>query len=338
MAVHSRAGVVRLGFDVGGTKVALALGDGHGRVLGHARLPFPASGSPRRDVDCMLEAARALLESRGLGFGDVEAVGISAPGPLDATGGRILAPPNLPGWRDVPLAEWFGAAIAAPVALENDADAAALAEWHEGAARGTEHAVYLTMSTGVGGGLILGGRLHRGRLGAGEVGHAPVEWEGEPCACGRRGCLEAYVGGAAWARHLRERAPAAGRVAELAGGRDAITPEHLVAAAREGDAFACAELERWNGYLARGIVWLEMVLSPEVVVLGTIARAAGEALCFVPLRGLVAEHVGPRAAGLRIVAAELGDDLPDRAALGVAEIAANRASGTGRAGGPSSGG
>ena len=333
MGVRLDVETVRLGFDVGGTKVALALGDAGGRVLAHARLPFPASGSPRRDMDRMLGAARALLESRALGFDDVTAVGVSAPGPLDATRGRILAPPNLPGWRDVPLAEWFGAAIGAPVALENDADAAVLAEWHHGAARGFEHIVYLTMSTGVGAGLILGGRLHRGRLGAGEIGHAPVEWEGEPCACGRRGCLEAYAGGAAWARHLRERAHDEGRVVELAGRRDAITAEHLVAAAREGDAFACAELERWNGYLARGIVWLEMVLSPELVVLGTIPRAAGEALCLEPLRRLVAKHVGPRAAGLRIVAAELGDDLPDRAALTVAEIAASRATGARFSGG-----
>jgi len=316
-----------LGIDVGGTKVALAVGDGRGRVLGHARLPFPASGSPRRDVDRMLDAARGLLGGRALGFDDVAAVGISAPGPLDAARGRILDPPNLPGWRDVPLAEWFGRALAAPVAVENDADAASLAEWREGAARGTQHAVYLTMSTGVGAGLILGGRLHRGRLGAGEIGHAPVEWEGEACACGGRGCLEAYVGGAAWARRLRERAPAEGRVARLAQGREAITPEHAIAAARAGDAFACAELQRWNGYLARGIVWLEKVLAPEVVVLGTIARAAGEALCLEPLRRMVAERAGPGARGLRIVAAELGDDLPDRAALAVAELAAQRAAG-----------
>ena len=175
------------------------------------------------------------------------------------------------------------------------------------------------MSTGVGAGLILGGRLHRGRIGAGEVGHAPVEWDGEACAYGLRGCLEAYVGGAAWARRLRRLASPDGRVAALAGGREAITPVHVVAAAHEGDEFALDELRRWNGYLARGIAWLEMVLSPEVVVLGTIARAAGETLCFDPLRRLVAEHTWERTGGgARIVAAELGDDLPDRAALAVA--------------------
>jgi glucokinase len=252
----------------------------------------------------------------------VEAVGVSAPGPLEVASGHLIAPPNLPGWRDVPLRDWFGEAFEAAVAVENDADAAALAEWRHGAARGAVHAVYLTMSTGVGAGLILGGRLHRGKIGAGEIGHGPVEWDGAPCACGLRGCLEAYVGGASWAKHLRAVAPADGRVAALAGGREAITPVHLVAAAREGDAFARAEMERWLGYLARALVWVEMLLSPEVIVLGTIARAAGEDLCFAPLRRIVTEHTwahGPRA---RIVPAELGDDLADRAALAVADLAA----------------
>jgi len=316
---------LRLGLDVGGTKVALALGDAAGAILGHARIPFPATGDPRRDVARMLEAAERLLAERGVGFGELEAVGLAVPGPLDAARGRVLSPPNLPGWRDVELAERFHTATGAPVAVENDADAAALAEWRHGAARGSEHAVYLTMSTGVGGGLVLGGRLHRGALGAGEVGHAPVEWEGEACACGLRGCLEAYVGGAAWTRYLRAAAAPDGRVAALAGGSERIEPAHLLAAAREGDAFALAELARWNGYLARGLVWLAMVISPEVIVLGTIARAAGEGLCLAPLRERVARHTWPRVArGVRIVASELGDELPERAALAVADLAASR--------------
>jgi len=313
---------LRLGFDVGGTKVGLALGDGQGALVGHARIPFPATGDPRRDVDRLLEAARALLAEHDAGFEGVEAVGLALPGPLDAEAGCVLSPPNLPGWDAVPVAEWVAAAIDAPTAIENDADAAALAEWRHGAAQGARHAVFLTMSTGVGAGLVLGGRLHRGRGGAGEIGHAPIEWEGAPCACGLRGCLEAYVGGRAWSERLRRVAPHDGRVAALAGGREAITPVHLVAAAAEGDAFALDELARWNGYLARGLVWIEMILAPEVIVLGTIARAAGEALCLEPVRRLVAEHAWDRNGHARIVAGALGEALPDRAALVVADLAA----------------
>jgi len=313
---------LRLGFDVGGTKVAVALGDAAGAVLARARIPFPATGDPARDLARMIEAAEALLRERDARLEDVEAVGVSAPGPLDAARSRILSPPNLPGWKDVALVDRFAEATGAPVALENDADAAALAEWRHGAARGARHAVYLTMSTGVGGGLVLGGRLHRGAGSAGEVGHAPVEWAGEPCACGLRGCLEAYVGGAAWARHLRRVAAPDGRVAALAGGVGGIRPEHLLAAAREGDGFARSELARWNDYLTRGIVWLVMVLAPEVIVLGTIARAAGESLCLAPVREAVARHSWARPAGaVRIVASALGDELPERAALAVADLA-----------------
>lgn len=314
----------RLGLDWGGTKVALALGDAAGALVASRRMPFPATGDPRRDVDAVLQAVQALLAEAGVAREELEAVGVSAPGPLDVRSGVLLNPPNLPGWRDVPLADWFRDALGAPVALENDADAAALAEWRLGAARGSEDAVYLTMSTGVGGGLILGGRLQRGQHGAGEIGHAPIEWEGTLCACGLRGCLEAYVGGAAWTRRLRVEAAPEGRVAALAGGPGAITPEHLLAAAREGDAFATAELARWNGYLARGIVWLTMVLSPEVVVLGTIATAAGEALCLQPVREIVAEHVFPGRAP-RIVAAALGATLAEQAGLAVAALAAESA-------------
>jgi glucokinase len=176
------------------------------------------------------------------------------------------------------------------------------------------------MSTGVGGGLVLDGRIYRGVLAsAGEVGHVPVEWDGEPCACGRRGCLEAYVGGASWTRRLRALAPEGSRVVALAGSRDAVTPRHLVAAAREGDAFALAEMTRWNDYVARGIVMVVMMLAPEAVVLGTIATAAGEELAFAPIRARVAERIWPHLRpGLRILPAALGEDLPYLAGISVA--------------------
>jgi glucokinase len=178
----------------------------------------------------------------------------------------------------------------------------------------------------VGVGLILDGRLHRGHRGrASELGHAPVEWGGEPCACGQRGCLEAYVGGAAWARRLRALAPSDSRVCALAGARERVTPEHVLAAAGEGDAFALAELERFNRYLARGITTLCFAVAPQLVVLGTIAVAAGERLCFAPLRALVAEQLWPALReGLRIVPSELGERLPYYAGVCVAREGASR--------------
>jgi glucokinase len=289
-------------------------------VRARLRRPTEPSGDARSDLARIAADARRLLAEAGVASGELAAVGVSAPGPVDPARGAIVRPPNLPGWDVVPVRDLLAEALGAPVRVENDANAAALAEWRYGAGRGYQDLVYLTMSTGVGGGLVLGGRLHAGARGnAGEIGHLPVEWDGEPCACGLRGCLEAYVGGAAWTRRLRRIAPPAGRVAALAGGREFATPRHVVAAAREGDAFALAELGRFNDYLARGIVALVFVLAPQAVILGTIASAAGEALCFVPLRERVAQRVWPLLGrDLAILPSGLGDALPDHAGIAVA--------------------
>ena len=309
-----------LGIDVGGTKVALALEDEAGALRARRRMATRPSGDAEADLARIADVATELLEAEGVEPDEIERVGVSVPGPVDLEAGVVVNPPNLPGWSRAPVREVLATRLGRPVAIENDANAGALAEWHYGAGRGTRHLVYLTMSTGVGGGLVLGGRLHRGvACSAGEIGHIPIEWEGEPCACGLRGCLEAYVGGAAWARRLACVTPATSRVAELAADREHPRPEDVVNAAREGDAFARAELARWNDYLARALVTLTFVLSPEIFVLGTIARAAGESLCLQPLRARVREHLWPfLGRELRVEAAALGDDLPHRAGLAVA--------------------
>jgi glucokinase len=313
-------GAALLGIDLGGTKVELALGDAEGRPLRSRRRPTEPSGDPASDVARLAADARALLAEAGLEADDVSGVGVSVPGPFDPETGTVLRPPNLPGWDEVPLRAWLGEALGRPVHLENDANAAALAEWRFGAGKGTRHLVYLTMSTGVGGGLVLDGRLYRGvRAGAGELGHVQLEWEGDVCSCGLRGCAEAYLGGASLARRLRRVTPAESRVAALAGGREAVTARQLVAAAREGDAFALAEMARYNHYLARLVAVTAFALAPEVVVLGTIPTAAGDALCFDPVRRQVAAHTWPELARhLRIVPAALGRSLAAHAALAAA--------------------
>ncbi len=296
------------------------MGDAAGGLRAQRRRPTEPSGDPARDVARIAADAREVLAEAGVAARELAAIGLSAPGPIDPATRRVQGPPNLPGWLDVPAPDLLAEALGRPVHLENDANAAALAEWRFGAGRGARDLAYVTLSSGVGCGLVLGGRLHRGAgWNAGEVGHVPVEWEGEPCACGLRGCLEAYVGGLAWTRRLRALAPGAGRVAELAGGAHRVLPEHVVAAAREGDAFALAELGRWNGYVARGLVSLAGTVAPEVIVLGTIAAAAGEALCLEPVRRAVLAHLWPGLAReVRIVAAALGERLPYYAGLCVA--------------------
>lgn len=312
-----------LGIDIGGTKLAMAVSGADGLPVQRLRRPIALSGDWRRDLDRLQRDARTLLaEASSLGVGGLERVGVSVPGPLDRESGLLLNPPNLPGWSRVPIGAVLAEALGVDVRVENDANAAALAEWQFGAGRRyTDSLAYLTMSTGVGGGLILEGRLHRGsRGGAGEIGHLPVAFPGIPCACGLSGCLEAYVGGNAWRARLRQQTPVDSEVLARAGGRrEAIRPEHLLEAARAGDAFACEELSRWLDHLARGIVTLVMLVEPELIVLGTIAVAAGEALCFEPLRERVASRLwSHQAERLAIVPAALGAELPYRAGLAVA--------------------
>jgi len=309
-----------LGIDLGGTKTLMALADEEGRDCGTLRYPTEPSGDSERDLGRMVDHARQLIEREGLQQGALRKIGVSAPGPLDPGTGIVLGAPNLPGWNNVPMQARLEEALGVPTRLDNDANAAALAEWRFGAGKGTRNMAYLTMSTGVGGGLILNGKPYRGEgCLAGELGHVPVEWNGRPCNCGQRGCLEAYIGGAAWQKVLREVTPDTSRVAELAGGREQVRPEHLVQAAKEGDAFALAEMAQFNDYLARAIVGLTFTLALQRVVLGTIAIAAGDALCFDPVRAQVSQNVWPHfAKNLEIVPASLGPDLARLAGICVA--------------------
>ena len=310
-----------LGIDIGGTKLAVSIGDHSGTPIAHIRRPIALSGSWATDLECLIEDVRQLWrQTTEASRGPLLAIGVSVPGPTDLERGVVLNPPNLPGWTEVPIGRVLSEAFDVEVKLENDANAAALAEWHFGAGRGARDLAYLTMSTGIGAGLILNGRLHRGAFGsAGEVGHAAIEHPGIQCACGLSGCLEAYCGGNAWQARLRERTPANSDVLARAGQRSAIRPEHLVEAARAGDAFALEEFAQWLDYLSRGLAQLVMTLEPERIVLGTIAVAAGEELCFAPLRDRLASALWPHQRDrIAIVPAALGDQLPLRAGLAVA--------------------
>ena len=315
-----------LGLDLGGTKTAFCAGEETGPLRARDTQPTQSTGDAEADLAELIARAQrfwqaAQAETEGAApKGAVaapgappSAIGLSVPGPIDARRGLLLNPPNLPGWRDVPMVSAFEAAFSCPVRLENDANAAALAEWRFGAGQGTQDMLYLTMSTGIGSGLVLGGRLHRGAAGdAGEAGHAPIHPGGRLCACGLRGCLEAYCGGIAWQAQLREQTPDGSQVLALAdGNRQGIRPEHLVAAAKAGDAFALTAFDEWLEHLSIGLAQLVMTLAPERIVLGTIAVAAGEALCFEPLRRKVRARIwGGLADGLEIVPAGLGGELP----------------------------
>lgn len=304
----------RLGMDVGGTKtVIVAIGD-TGDILAETRLDDWARGRWQDDVDTLAAAARAVLERASAAT--PTGVGLSVPGPLDLAAGRVIEAPNLPGWVDVPLAESMSEALGAPVVLENDANAAALAEWRFGAGQGARSLLYLTMSTGIGGGLILDGRLYRGATWqAGEVGHMPIVVGGRRCNCGLRGCLEAYASGAGIASIIRDDLGRGEDTAlrEMTRGRPA-SARLWAEAVRAGDAYALRLREQFLDRLAHGLAILIPTFDPERIILGTIIARNAD-LFLDPLIERVRALTWESLHHVELVPARLGDRLPAYAAL-----------------------
>ncbi|HEX8355310.1 MAG TPA: ROK family protein [Pyrinomonadaceae bacterium] len=295
--------------DVGGTKIALGLSDLEGRALPFRRFPTRrVERGPHSVVEQALDELEKMAAEAG---GRVAAVGVGCGGPLSRSRGLILSPANLPGWDEFPIVDIVRERFGVPVELDNDANAAALAEHEYGAGRGVENMVYLTISTGIGGGLILGGRLIHG-VGdaAGEVGHMIVEPGGTPCGCGSRGCLETICSGTSIARRAAERLAAGDRSSTLleGGGLNDITARAVAEAARAGDPLAAEVWDETVEYLALGVGNVIAAFAPEAVVLGGGVSTAGEQL-LGPLRRRVVESVKiAPVERVRITQAELGGD------------------------------
>lgn len=234
------------GIDLGGTQVRVAVARSDGRLVATNRNRTEVLRSPRRVVDW---ASEQILR---LSNGDqVRSVGVGAPGPTDPVRGVLVNPPNLPGWRNVPLAAMLREQLDCPVHLENDANLAALGEFHHGAGRGASTLVYITWSTGVGAGLILNGKLFSGAHGtAGEVGHMILDPNGPLDGCGQRGCVEAYCGGSALAR-------ATGTSAEA-----------LFDSAATGDGEAAERVREAATQMGYALINVANLFDPDVVVMG----------------------------------------------------------------------
>ncbi|MGZ4789835.1 MAG: ROK family protein [Terriglobales bacterium] len=261
-----------LGIDIGGTKVAAGLVNHAGEIVFKTRNPMNPRGTAEEGLAAVKTAIDAGLKQAS---GAVNAVGIISPGPLDPKTGIILNPPNLPCWRNYHLVQRLAETYKMPIHLDNDANAAGLAEGIWGAGRGYKEVFYATLGTGVGTGIIFNGRIFHGRTGAAaEGGHITIDYRGGKfCNCGKPGCVEALVSGTGIARRAREKARAAGSIAqpliELAGGNiDNITGEVVGKAFRAGDQLATEILEETADILA---VWLGNIidlLEPEVIVVG----------------------------------------------------------------------
>ncbi|MGW2113377.1 ROK family protein, partial [Streptomyces sp. NPDC001948] len=267
--------------DIGGTKIAAALVDGGGALLARAQRPTPARESAESVMGAVTEVLAELAGSPL--WGRATAVGIGSAGPVDASAGTV-SPVNVPGWRDFPLVERVGKAVGGlPVELVGDGVAMTAAEHWLGAARGYDNALCMVVSTGVGGGLVLGGRLHPGPTGnAGHIGHVCVELDGDPCPCGSRGCVERIASGPNIARRALEGGWRPGPDGDASAAA-------VAAAARAGDPVAVASFERAAQALAAGIAATATLVEIDIAVIGGGVAGAGDIL-FAPLRRALRQY------------------------------------------------
>lgn len=309
-----------VGIDIGGTKIATAIADTTGRLIATCRIATEVEQGPERIIGRIVDSVHQLL--RDSGAAQAAAIGVGCGGPLDPDAGVILSPPNLPGWDAVPLKRILEDEFGVETYVDNDANAAALGEHLFGAGVGARTMIYVTVSTGIGGGIIVDGHLLHGvRASAGEIGHQTVIVDGPRCNCGNRGCLEALASGTAIARRAREALatnPNSLMVA-LAGGQiDSVTAQTVVQAVRENDELA---LKIWGDtieYLSVGLANVIATLAPEVVVIGGGVSEAGDML-FPPLRRSVAARVFVVPMDrVRIVPAKLGAEVGVIGAVAVA--------------------
>lgn len=295
------------GIDIGGTKIALALADENGQRLSLYRFPTGVEQGPHRILNhAITEIGRMVEEANG----NLRGIGVGCGGPLDRQRGLILSPPNLPDWDEFPIVELLEKRFGVSVVLDNDANAAAMGEHQYGAGLGLRNLVYFTISTGIGGGVIINGEIVHGVAdGAGEVGHMMVQPNGPACGCGARGCMEAICSGTSIARRARERLTNAqsSMAIKVSAGHE-MTAQIVAEAAREGDALAREIWDETIYYLAIGVGNIISALAPEAVILGGGVTAVGEQL-FAPLRSQVQSMVKIfPAEKINILQAALGGD------------------------------
>jgi glucokinase len=234
------------GIDIGGTHVRIAMAHADGRIVRSVRTDTASLPGSEGFVEWAAKTIQRLREGQRM-----RSIGIGAPGPIDHRAGVLVNPPNLPGWNNTPLVRLLSQAVRAPVHLENDANLAALGEFHRGAGRGSRNMVYLTWSTGIGGGLIVDGRLYSGAHGAaGEVGHMIMDPDGPLDRCGQRGCLEAMAGG---------------HMLEAQTGHPAAAIFRLAA---RGDPRALKVVSDAARYVGYALINLTNLIDPEVIVIG----------------------------------------------------------------------
>jgi glucokinase len=303
-----------LGVDIGGTKVAAGIVTANGEILSKVRVPMNSRGSETDGLAAVSAAIDAALKNDSKRRATVAAIGLSSPGPLDPRKGIVINPPNLPCWHNFAITEKIHKMFRLPAKLDNDANAAALAEAIWGAGKGYQSVFYATLGTGIGAGLVLGGKIYHGRTGAAiEGGHVSIDFHGPRCACGKLGCIEALAAGPAVAKRARERVlagePGREKLLALAGGSaEAVTAEMVGTAWRGGDKFAASILEETARFLA---IWLGTIvdlLEPDVIIFGGgMGELMSEWFAFIR-KELSLWTINSRASEIPLMRARYGED------------------------------
>lgn len=263
-----------VGVDLGGTKTAVGIITIRGHLVTKAQEETKLALGPQGVIKQMIDMTKSVLASAGITKKEIIGIGIAAAGPIDLKKGEILSPPNLPGWDRVQLVKPFKDSFRLPVYLDNDANAAALGEWVYGAGKGCKNMVYLTISTGIGGGIIIDGKLYHGaNANAGEIGHMSINQFSPKCGCGNLGCLEAHSSGTSVAKRAKERLmqqPEIGtEILKLANNDiNQVTAKIVFTAARQGDKLANELVDEFSFNLGVGLANVVNIFNPERIILG----------------------------------------------------------------------
>lgn len=310
--MQSSAGVRLIGVDVGGTKVAAGLVNTAGEITRQTRTPMAASDAAA-GLAAVISAIDSVRAENNPHADPVSGIGICAPGPLDPRTGIVINPPNLPGWRNFPLAAEISKVYSLPVRVDNDGNAAALAEALWGAGRGYRNIFCATIGTGIGTGIVFDGRIYHGRTGAAaEGGHTTIDYRGPRCRCGKLGCIEVLASGPAIARRASEKIVGEHRpsaILELAGGcADRITSEMVGQAYAAGDLLAKEVLQETAVFLT---IWLGNIvdlLEPDVMIIGGGAGAMLQPFFGEMWERLPSWSVNSRCQEIPLLAAHYGAD------------------------------
>ena len=317
-----------LAVDLGGTKIIAAIISNKGQVMAREYHPTLANEGPQSIINRILSAIDHLLSQSNMGLPQLDSISIAAAGAINFETGLVTASPNLPGWYDIPLRDIINERYRVNTFLINDASAAALGEHHFGAGKGVNNLVLLTLGTGIGGGIIINGKLYSGRCGsAGEIGHMTIDVNGPRCNCGNIGCWEMLASGTAMAKEAIRRIEQGEKssLTKLVEDKiENITAEKVSLAAQDGDSLALEVILKAATYLGVGMVNLVNIFNPEMIIVGGGVAQMGD-LLLEPARQVVKERAFPLSAqAVCIVPAQLGDDA---GVLGAAVFARQQKSG-----------